>query len=347
VGFKVIDVFAGCGGLSYGFQMAGFEIVLGIDNDKDCAETFRFNHSHSKYLVKNAEDVSEVEVADLIGNNRIDVIIGGPPCQGFSLSGKRYYFDPRNQLYLHFFRIIDSVKPKAVVIENVPGLKGLYGGKAFDGIMNEFKTRGFSVSYNILNADDYGVPQTRKRIFFVGLKNGIYKFPKPHEKKVTLEEALDDLPLLVSELESTIYDKAPQNHFQQLMRANSNLLHNHVATNHANKTKQIIAMVPEGKNYKSLPTELQSTRKVHIAWTRLDSSKPSLTIDTGHRHHFHPKVNRVPTVRESARIQSFPDNFVFLGSKTSQYRQVGNAVPPLLAYELARELKRSLENATV
>jgi len=347
MGFTVLDVFAGCGGLSYGFQMAGFDVVGGIDNDTDCSQTFMFNHPNSKYLVKNMEEVSKGEIRDLVDDNRIDAVIGGPPCQGFSLSGKRYYFDPRNQLYLHFFRIVDAVKPKAVVIENVPGLKGLYGGKAFKGIIDELEKRGFSVVHEVLSADNYGVPQMRKRIFFVGIKNGTFVFPKLHEKKVTLEEALSDLPLLDEEFESDHYVAEPSNPYQRIMRSNSSMLRNHVATNHSQQTKQIIAMVPEGKDYRSLPVELQSTRKVHIAWTRLDSSKPSLTIDTGHRHHFHPKANRVPTVRESARIQSFPDSFVFLGSKTSQYRQVGNAVPPLLAFEIAKELKRSLENAEI
>lgn len=347
MGFNVLDIFAGCGGLSYGFQMAGFKVIAGIDNDKDCAETFMFNHKHSKYLVKNVEDVSRKEIANLVGGNRIDAVIGGPPCQGFSLSGKRHFFDPRNQLYLHFFRIVDMARPKAVVIENVPGLKRLYGGKAFDGIMKEFETRGFSVSHSILSADDYGVPQMRKRIFFVGLKNGTYEFPRPSEKKVTLAEALSDLPLLENDFESTKYSKSPVNTYQRIMRTDNTQLHNHVATNHSARTRQIISMVPEGKDYRSLPTELQSTRKVHIAWTRLDGSRPSLTIDTGHRHHFHPKANRVPTVRESARIQSFPDNFVFLGSKTSQYRQVGNAVPPLLASEIAKKMRRNLESGKI
>jgi DNA (cytosine-5)-methyltransferase 1 len=183
----------------------------------------------------------------------------------------------------------------------------------------------------------------RKRIFFVGLRDGTYEFPKPHRKKITLGEALSDLPLLENHMESEEYSKKPNNAYQRTMRADATRLCNHVATNHSERTKQIISMVPEGKDYRSLPTELQSTRRVHIAWTRLDGSRPSLTIDTGHRHHFHPKVNRVPTVRESARIQSFPDNFVFLGSKTSQYRQVGNAVPPLLASEIAKKLRGNLE----
>ena len=131
--------------------------------------------------------------------------------------------------------------------------------------------------------------------------------------------------------------------YQKLMRCNSSKIYNHQITEHSDKTKEIIALVPDGGNYKNLPHELQQTRKVHIAWTRLNSQKPSFTIDTGHRHHFHYKWNRIPTVRESARIQSFPDDFIFLGTKTSQYKQVGNAVPPLMAEAIAKKLKETLD----
>jgi DNA (cytosine-5)-methyltransferase 1 len=345
---NVVDVFAGCGGLSYGFQKAGFNIILGVDNDKDCAETFSRNHAGSQYLHMDIRDVSEELIKRKLGQKEIAVLIGGPPCQGFSLSGKRVFMDPRNSLYLHFFNILDILAPKIAIIENVPGIKGLYGGEAFVSILKEFEKRGYSVSHKLLKADDYGVPQTRKRMFIVGSKYGKFEFPKPLQKKITLGEAVSDLPLLEDTNEScNEYICPPQNEYQKLMREKSARIHNHVTTNHTSQTKRIIRMVPEGKNYKSLPKELQNTRNVHIAWTRLDSSKPSLTIDTGHRHHFHPKANRVPTVRECARIQSFPDNFIFFGSKTSQYRQVGNAVPPLLAFAVAKEIKRYLKYGPV
>ena len=335
---KIVDLFAGAGGLSFGFQMAGCKLIGAIDFDKDCNLTYLKNHPNSKFLTKKMEGIDADDIQKLIGKNSIDIVIGGPPCQGFSISGKRISSDPRNQLYRHFFRIVDMINPKAVIIENVPGLKGLYGGKIFNDMLNECEKRSFNVSYKVLSAEDYGVPQTRKRLFIVGLKNRVYTFPNPRSKKVTLWEAISDLPMLEDQIESNVYSKSPQNSYQKTMRKKSNTIQNHIATQHNEKTKQIISLVPEGKNYKSLPKSLQNTRKVHIAWTRLDGSKPSYTIDTGHRHHFHPKTNRVPTVRESARIQSFPDSFIFLGSKTSQYKQVGNAVPPLVGYHLCKNL---------
>lgn len=340
---NVIDLFAGAGGLSCGFQMAGHKIILGVDCDRDSCKTFTENHPNSKCLAKDIREISEVEIKHIIGKKRIDVVIGGPPCQGFSISGKRVSSDPRNKLYLQFFKIVDLVKPKAILIENVPGLKGLYNAKIFLEIINELEKRRYKTSHKVLSADDFGVPQRRKRIFIVALKHGYFEFPEPHKKKITLWESISDLPLLKDELENTSYLTKPQNEYQTMMRKDSFILSNHVGTKHTEKTKKIINMVPEGKNYKILPKSLQNIRKVHIAWTRLDGNKPSLTIDTGHRHHFHPKADRVPTVRESARIQSFPDDFVFFGNKSSQYKQVGNAVPPVLAYALAKRLEKTIE----
>tara|TARA_Y100000590_G_scaffold4708_1_gene6376 strand:+ start:2115 stop:3158 length:1044 start_codon:yes stop_codon:yes gene_type:complete len=344
---NVVDLFAGAGGLSYGFQMSKCKILCGIDNDKDCQETFLKNHPNSKYLVKNIEKVSEQEIKQLIGKNSVDIIVGGPPCQGFSISGKRIISDPRNQLYNHFLRIVDILNPKAVVIENVPGLQMLYDGKIFKDLVKKLEKQKFNVNFKVLSADEYGVPQSRKRIFIVGTRKDEYFFPEPDTKKISLWDAISDLPLLNDSLESSTYRISPQNEFQKFMRKKSKIIQNHIGTKHSDKTKKIIQMVPEGKNYKSLPKHLQKTRKVNIAWTRLDGSKPSLTIDTGHRHHFHPKANRIPTVRESARIQSFPDDFVFHGTKTSQYRQVGNAVPPILAYKLSNNLIELLTNDNV
>ncbi len=339
---NVVDVFAGCGGLSYGFRKAGFKIILGIDNDKDSAETFLKNHPGAKYLIKDVNKITKNDITEAVGNREVDLVIGGPPCQGFSVSGKRVFLDPRNSLYMQFFRILDMLNPKAAVVENVPGLKHMYQGKALESIVQEFEKRGYTVSYKILKAAEFGVPQIRRRIIIVGTKGKKFEFPDPSGKIVTLWDAISDLPFLDGEIESTEYAANPQNEYQMIMRKNSRVLHNHAGTKHSTRTIETIRLVPEGKNYKSLPEHLQNTRKVHIAWTRLDSSKPSVTIDTGHRHYFHPKADRVPTVRECARIQSFPDMFVFYGSKTSQYRQVGNAVPPLLAYAVAKKLKEAV-----
>lgn len=355
---NVIDLFCGCGGFSKGFEQAGFNVRLGIDIWQDAVTTYKENFPNAATIVG---DISGLTGEDLLSAagitaDEVDVIIGGPPCQGFSLSGKRMLDDPRNVLYKSFVRMVATIQPKAFVMENVPGLVRLFNGQVKEQVIEDFTNIGYKVKMNQLTACDFGVPQARIRVFFVGIntkkvENSDYIFPEPthgNGKKpyITCKDALSDLDfigdtrLLAEEAE---YELPATNEYQKFMRKNANILLNHVTTIHTEKTRNIIAMVPDGGNYKDLPQELWSTRKVHIAWTRMDSSRPCFTIDTGHNHHFHYRANRVPTVRESARIQSFPDDFRFIGIKTSQLKQVGNAVPPLLAQAVAKSVIIALE----
>lgn len=341
--FNVIDLFCGCGGFSLGFERAGFNVLLGIDVWKDALSTFISNHKDSRILEADLSVLSPEETVPLIGGKNIDVIIGGPPCQGFSIAGKRIVNDLRNKLYKNFVHFVEYYKPKAFVMENVPNILSIGGGIVRDSVLSDFSRLGYTVEYQVLTASDYGVPQNRRRAIFVGLQNGgHFKFPLPYDtQKVTAEEALSDLPENSLE-DGSLYTCEPKSQYQQLMRQNSSAVNNHQATIHNQRTIDIISLVPDGGNYKDLPEELRETRKVHIAWTRLNSKKPSFTIDTGHRHHFHYCYNRIPTARESARIQSFPDDFYFTCSRTSQLKQIGNAVPPLMAEAIARVLLAQL-----
>lgn len=355
----VLDLFCGCGGFSKGFEEAGFSILGGIDIWNDALKTYQYNFPGTVAICKDLSEISSEELMNEIRCNKkdIDVIIGGPPCQGFSISGKRNIDDPRNRLYKSFVGIVKYVMPKIFVMENVPGIIRLFKGAVKEQILKDFSEIGYDVSFKILSADDYGVPQTRKRVFFIGVHKEYLKdynvvlFPEKKctengKQKVTCEDAIGDLDFIPDDkvLTNEIpYKIESQNDYQKEMRKNSKSVFNHIITLHNEKTKHIISMVPDGGNYKDLPENLQSTRKVHIAWTRMNSKKPCFTIDTGHNHHFHYKENRVPTVREAARIQSFPDTFRFLGNKTSQLKQVGNAVPPLLAKALAEEIKKFFE----
>ncbi len=342
---NAIDLFCGCGGLSLGFEKAGVNVVLGIDSWQDAINTFNFNHKNSKGLCRDLANLNPQDVEKELEGKSVDLIIGGPPCQGFSIAGKRFIDDDRNKLYKSFVRFVDYYKPSAFVLENVPNILSIGEGRVKEAIVSEFTDLGYKVVYKVLLASDYGVPQNRRRAVFVGLKNGMeYLYPKPTvATKVTSKEAISDLPDATIE-DGGNYPTAPQSEYQKLMRVNSNEVYNHRITIHTEQTKRIINMVPDGGNYKDLPIELQNTRRVHIAWTRLDSKKPSFTIDCGHNHHFHYQFNRVPTVRESARIQSFPDDFIFLGKQGSQLKQVGNAVPPLMAQEIAKEVKNELQS---
>lgn len=348
---NAIDLFAGCGGLSKGFMDAGFDIIVGVDNDQAALNTFVLNHNGARIL--NA-DLSKQETFDEIkriaGEREIDVIIAGPPCQGFSLTGPRNFDDPRNKLYLAVLEMVRQYQPKGVIIENVPGMATMYDGQVKEEILRRFKKMGYNMECKILCAADYGVPQMRKRLIFMGIRAdiGIPKFPEPilnEEHYVTCREALDDLPARINELgkEEDIYISEPHTEYQKKMRGGCTVLHNHVATAHKQFVIDTIAQVPEGGNWKDLPKGVGESRKFHEAWTRYDGNKPSKTIDTGHRNHFHYQYNRVPTIRENARLQSFPDDFVFTGTKTQQNRQVGNAVPPLLGQALGWALNEIIE----
>lgn len=342
---KVLDLFSGCGGLSFGFEKAGYVVKYGIDNWQDALITFEQNHSGSKTF---NVDLGVINVGKFLKENNIskgdiDVIVGGPPCQGFSISGKRNPSDSRNKLYISFISFLKELQPRAFVMENVPNLLSISNGKIKETILKELKGAGYNVSYQILKASDYGVPQNRRRVLFVGVKHGTFIFPNTTHGTndvpyVSTKDALSDLPEQ-SASDGQSYTKEVEGHYQKWVRENSIGIFNHEVINHSDQTKKIINLVPDGGNYKNLPQELQSTRRVNIAWTRLDSRKPSCTIDTGHNHLFHYEWNRAPTARESARLQSFPDNFIFMGkSKASHLKQVGNAVPPLLAKVIAVQL---------
>ena len=352
--FNCIDLFCGCGGLSKGFMDAGFKVLVGIDNNQPALDTFKLNHKGGIPL--NA-DLSKQETFDkikeLAGKNNIDVIIAGPPCQGFSLSGPRNFDDERNKLYLAVIEMVKQFKPLGFVIENVPGMATLYNGQIKDEILRRFRALDYNIDCKILCAADYGVPQTRRRLVFMGIRNDIGNpnFPTPTltpENYITCKDAISDLPSLEADLgtEPMEYTSEPKTEYQKKMRGSCKILHNHVGTKHTQLVIDTIALVPEGGNWKDLPKGWGESRKFHEAWTRYDGNKPSKTIDTGHRNHFHYKWNRVPTIREDARLQSFPDDFVFLGNKTQQNRQVGNAVPPLLGYALGKSIKEIIINGT-
>lgn len=360
--YNVVDLFSGAGGLSRGFMDAGFNVVLGVDFDDAALKTFKENHGNAEAMKLDLFDHGNIEkIYDYLIKREIklDVLVGGPPCQGFSLAGKREEFDKRNVLYSAMVKASKMIKPKVVVLENVPGMLTLYNGAGAKRVREDFEQIGYHVNEpKILYAPEYGIPQIRKRVFFVmTLKDeiqGEFNYPLPElfeNEFVTCEDAIGNLPSLVGAKDFSLnqvfdYPSAPINEYEKYMRKNSYKIYNHTPTKHADETVRLISLVPEGKNYKALPLEELKKRKFKYneALTRYDSKRPSRTIDTGHRTHFHYKWNRIPTVREAARLQSFPDDFIFYGNKQEQYKQVGNAVPPLLGKAVATKVKELLDN---
>lgn len=337
---KIIDLFSGIGGLSLGFEQAGFDIVSAVDIWSDAIKTYNHNRKDKVGKVMSVEEFNSTILPLILDQHHITGVIGGPPCQGFSTVGRREIDDPRNQLYLDFYNTVAIAQPDFFVIENVKGMLTLNKGAFVKDLINRFGEDGlgYTISYQLLNAADYGIPQNRYRVFYIGMKNRSFVFPKPFDYKLTAKDGISDLEGATS----THYGSEPQNDFQKSLRGKMTAPLNQDYTAHSMQTISIINQIPDGGNIKSLPPEFWQIRKYNKAFERMGSYKPSNTIDTGHRNYFHYSENRIPTLRESARIQSFPDSFEVLGTRGSQYKQVGNAVPPMLAYVIAKSIIEQL-----
>lgn len=355
---KVIDLFCGCGGLSEGFKLAGYDIVGGVDFNQSAIDTYNKNFKNAKGICCDLLNMDKEQIIKEFGDLKdIDVIIGGPPCQGFS-AANRYKIegeDPRNKLFFEFVKFVDIAKPKAIVIENVRGIVTNNNGYAKNRIYEIFEKRGYTVNHQILSASDYGVPQRRQRNFFVMLKNGKkFNFDnlKKVSKEVTVEDAIGELYNHEDSNSNAPFflKDAPDTAYRAYLRADDNAVANHEVRYPAEKVQHRISFVPQGGNWQDVPEELWPTDRKNrhsSAYKRLDVNQPSCTIDTGNSHsnYFHPLYNRIPTVREAARLQAFPDDFIFEGNRSEQYRQVGNAVPPLLAKVIADELREEIKDA--
>ena len=345
---KIIDLFCGAGGFSLGFEREGFVSILAIDKWNDAVLTYNHNRTEKVALNIDIHDYTDEMIKKLIGDNGVCGVIGGPPCQGFSMVGKRETGDERNSLYLEYVRFVKVSKPLFFILENVKGLLSMEGGRYTEDIINRFSQLGYNVTYKLLRASDYGVPQSRERVFFIGLRKDVFKKKFfDFDRLVTLpmvstSDALSDLPSLDNHENKYAYACEPKNDFQKIMRGNCQYIYNNDVTNHTEQTIKIISMIRDGGSIRDLPEEYYRIRNYNAAFKRMNSALPSGTIDCGHRNYFHYSENRIPTARESARIQSFPDNYEFLGNKSSQYTQIGNAVPVLLSSSIAKVILKYL-----
>ncbi len=357
---KFIDLFCGCGGLSLGFKQAGFIPVAGIDFNESAIKTYQLNFINSQGICADIMLMEEQHIISKFDDIAdIDVIIGGPPCQGFSNANKNYVEldDPRNKLFFEFVKFVDLVKPKVVLIENVPQVVTKNGGYVKSRIYEIFQERGYSVTNAILDASDYGVPQKRLRNFFIitiGDTFDVSKIQKTKER-VTVKDAIGELYQLEGgSNEHRELCFPPKTSYQEYLRSVDNIVSNHDIHYPALIQQKRISYVPQGGNWRDVPEELWKTSRTtqasrsnrhSSAYKRLKEDDVSVTIDAGNQHsnYYHPIFNRIPTVREAARLQSFPDDFVLIGTMTEQYLQVGNAVPPLLAKSIAEAIKERLE----
>lgn len=376
--YKCIDLFAGCGGLSLGFEMAGFNIPLAIEIDDWAAETYEKNHPSTEVLIGDITQITDLDNIISKEDLPVDGIIGGPPCQGFSLSGNRDKKDPRNSLFMEFVRFVKYFKPKFFIMENVTGILSMKtkdNQLVKDIILSEYDAAGYNVTICKLNAAEYGVPQARLRVFFIGIRKDLPfnendLAPTPFlfdEDQVTLEEAIMDLPQIKARegKEFQEYSQEPTNDYQKWARNNSDGVYNHIAMRHTQRIierfenigyGQSVADVDECHQQRKRGDASKISGKVFSQNNmRPYPNKPAPTIAASFQSNFvHPYLNRNFTAREGARIQSFPDTYIFCGKRTtmswekniSQYQQIGNAVPPLLGKAIAENMIQYLKKET-
>lgn len=362
---NVIDLFAGCGGLSLGFTQAGFTIDKAVEFDPAIANTYQQNHPEVNMFV---DDIKNIDTAGVFTPDEAEIIIGGPPCQGFSMAGARirqdFIDDSRNYLFKHYFNVVRTVKPRIFIMENVKGMLNMQSGKIFREILTIFSTlqREEGVPYNIFDkivkAVDFGVPQKRERLIIIGTTISKTLFDLLWEETftdirkeyphyfltTTVKDAIGNLPPVTQS--GIIANPAPETAYQRYLARDIPELMNHTQSHHSKKVVERMQKIRNGQNYTDLDEEINS---VHSgSYGRLFWDEPAATITTrfdtpaGGRF-IHPDEDRTLSPREAARIQSFPDDFVFYGTRREISKQIGNAVPPKISYFLARFTQKILE----
>lgn len=346
--FRILDLFCGAGGLSCGLDsLDNFKTIIGVDFDSSALNTFEKNIKCSHVICGNLTSSKiKDDIVKLAKREKINMIVGGPPCQGFSLKGKNLGLDdPRNFLFLEYLDLVKKIQPEVFVIENVKNLVGTCNGYFINQILAKLKRMGYIVNYSVLDAQDYGIPQHRERTIIIGSKTKIIPMPVANTKKTTVKEAISDLAYLNSgegKFESR-YKCKPKSDYQKMLRSGCNYLYNHVATSHSKLALKKLSFIPKESDKRHLPSRYVGKQKFSCTWSRLVWDSISPTIDTrfdtpSNGRNSHPELNRAITPREAARIQSFPDRFIFFGKKCSICKQIGNAVPPLLARAIGESI---------
>jgi DNA (cytosine-5)-methyltransferase 1 len=357
-----IELFSGAGGLSIGLEKAGFKIVLANEIEKDFAKSFELNHSDTKIICDDIHNIDfNFELKKLCIKN-IDLLSGGPPCQGFSTVGSKNEKDPRNSLFYEYLRAVSELAPNYIIFENVAGFSTMYEGSAYKTLINELSILGYKTTSSVLESSDFGLPQIRKRTIIIGWKKHLpsVKLPVPTHSnssnlfglppKLTLMDAISDLPELSANDAKNRYKLEPQNEYQRLLRNEMHELTEHNSSNYGTKMLEILSLVPDGGTVNDLPQRLRPKKYFGNTYARLFPDRPAPTITRNFgtpssSRCIHPYQNRALSTREGARLQGFPDNYIFYGSKTSKNLQIGNAVPPIFGEVIAKEIIKSMNKS--
>ena len=339
-----VDIFSGAGGLSLGAEMAGFDIRMAVEKDKSAAATYRQNHPRTLVLEDDIHNIRPLEKIGLRDGENVFIVFGGPPCQGFSTSNTvtRNMENPNNSLFEEFLRFVRDLNPEWFLFENVEGFLHFENGKIVNLVEQRFHEMGYAVKHKVLWASDYGVPQRRNRFFMIGNRVGVdFLFPEPYGTRITVEDAIGDLPDLENgQKDISLPYKLPvrkaSNYAKQMRAGSKRSCQNYVSRNEDYVIKRY-AYIGQGGNWQSIPEELMqnyaNTANCHSGiYRRLKADEPSIVISNYRKNMLiHPTQDRGLSVREAARLQSFPDKFIFSGSLMHIQQQIGNAVPPLLA----------------
>lgn len=353
--YNIMDLFAGVGGLSYGFsRLPEFRVVAANEIDPDIARAYSLNHPDVKVINRNIGEMTEECLREVLGDTRIDVVVGGPPCQSYSTLGKRQ-LDDRANLFLQYKRVLGILQPKAFVFENVTGILSMNKRTLFQEVQREFSDLGYQLKYQVLNAVDYGVPQQRERVILVGFRGeNKFEYPAPthgegRKPYVTLRDALGDLPPLQSGQASERYEKAADNEFLKWVRANAGKkLTEHAAPKNGKHLIRIMQALQDGQSKDDLPEALRPKSGYGNTYAKLWWDRPSTTITRNFAcpsssRCIHPRDSRAMSIREGARLQSFPDDYLFYGPDGKKRLEIGNAVPPLLSAAIAEKMLEALQ----
>lgn len=352
--YSIIDLFAGVGGLSYGFsKLPQFNIIAANEIEKDISIAYKLNHPDVNMLNCDINSLTEDVLEEALNGKKIDIVVGGPPCQSYSTLGKRQ-MDDRANLFMQYKRVLKILQPKAFVFENVVGILSMDKGNLFKQVQAEFEDLGYNLQYRVLDAVNFGVPQHRERVILVGFKgDNNFVYPEPTHGEglkpyVTLKDAIGDLPVLKSGEKKTNYASEATNEFLEFVRNNtSDIVEEHSAPKNGAHLVRIMEALKDGQSKDDLPEDIRPKSGYGNTYAKLWWEKPSTTITRNFAcpsssRCIHPRDSRAMSIREGARLQSFPDDYKFYGADGMKRLEIGNAVPPLLSMAIAKQMLDAL-----